>query len=266
MSLSEVPALAPVDHDAIRLVEGHVAEAHAAERDVPGVEVHEDDDVTWTVHSGSAWRNCAIQVRFSPSAAARRVEAIVARYELHGRGAGFWVSPLSTPPDLTALLSSHGLRCRKHFPAMIRALDSQPAPWLVHGVDILPLAPDGPLGSTTTPRGRCETARLRVLLADPARRTRVFAARHAGTEIGRVEIFVGRHCSGIHGISVHEDWQRRGIGSALLERACADAAGAGSSSIVLLATTEGQRLYQRRKFVEVARFGYWYRSFQRRSP
>jgi hypothetical protein len=33
--------------------------------------------------------------------------------------------------------------------------------------------------------------------------------------------------------------------------------------MVLLATTEGQRLYQRRDFTEVARFGYWYCASQR---
>jgi hypothetical protein len=32
--------------------------------------------------------------------------------------------------------------------------------------------------------------------------------------------------------------------------------------MALLATSDGQRVYERCKFVEVARFGYWYRSFR----
>ena len=35
-------------------------------------------------------------------------------------------------------------------------------------------------------------------------------------------------------------------------------------SSAVLATSDGQRVYERCKFSEVARFGYWYRSF--RSP
>jgi ribosomal protein S18 acetylase RimI-like enzyme len=49
----------------------------------------------------------------------------------------------------------------------------------------------------------------------------------------------------------------------LIEQGCRDAAESGATEIVLLATTEGQRLYERRGFTEVGRFGYWYRSFQR---
>jgi GNAT superfamily N-acetyltransferase len=64
-------------------------------------------------------------------------------------------------------------------------------------------------------------------------------------------------------LSVLDDFRRRGIGSALLEHACEAARRHGARSVALLATTEGHRLYQRRGFNEVARFGYWYRSFQR---
>ena len=158
-----------------------------------------------------------------------------------------------------------GLRCRKHFPAMIRRLGGEhPPPSSPPAVEILPFDPTtAVLGSATTARGRCEVERLRVLLTDRQRRTRVFVARLDGVEAGRVELFVGTTCSGIHGISVRESVQGRGIGSALLEHACREAANAGSPAVVLLATTEGQRLYERRGFVEVARFGYWYRSFQR---
>jgi hypothetical protein len=34
-----------------------------------------------------------------------------------------WVSPAATPNNLLELLQKRGLRCRKHFPAMLRRLD-----------------------------------------------------------------------------------------------------------------------------------------------
>jgi predicted N-acetyltransferase YhbS len=60
---------------------------------------------------------------------------------------------------------------------------------------------------------------------------------------------------------VLNDYQRRGIGSALIEHACMDAVASGADTMVLLATSEGTALHERRSFREVARFGYWYRSF-----
>ena len=74
---------------------------------------------------------------------------------------------------------------------------------------------------------------------------------------------MGSTCAGIHGLTVPERNQGRGIASALIERACIEIRDLGAERIGLLASTEGQRLYVRRGFREVAQFGYWYRSFQR---
>ena len=84
-----------------------------------------------------------------------------------------------------------------------------------------------------------------------------------GRPVGAIELFIGSESAGIHGLSVLEGYEGGGIGSALIEHVCADAVNSGATSMVLLATTEGQRLYERRGFREVGRFGYWYRSFQR---
>lgn len=227
-------------------------------------EVHIDPDVAWVVHSGSTWRNSAIAVRFRGGEAPGRLAAMIRRYQQHGRGMGMWVSPLSTPADLAALLHSLGLRCRRYFPAMLRTLDATPlSDDVPGGVEIRPLSAESVSPRTRTAIGRCEAERLRVRLADPAQRTRVFEASSDGNVVGRVELFVGKECGGIHGLSVDNNHQGRGIGSALLERACAAAAHAGSPSVVLLATSDGHRLYARRGFVTIAEFAYWYRSFQR---
>lgn len=249
--------------DDVLLIERHQVEACAVEADVPCAEVHQDSDVTWTVHGGSAWRNNAVMVRLGAKTAARKLDTMIRRYERHGRGMGVWVSPLATPSDLSKLLTARRLHCRKHFPAMIRTVDaSMRSPALLAGVEIRALGEATLLERVTTARRRCELERLRVRLADPSARTRVFDAWVDGTAVGRTELFIGTECAGIHGLSVSETHQGRGIGSALLECACHEAALAGSPRVVLLATTEGQRLYERRGFKEVARFAYWYRSFQ----
>ena len=81
--------------------------------------------------------------------------------------------------------------------------------------------------------------------------------------MGATELYLGAECAGLHSLSVLEGYQDRGIGSALIEHVCDEAIRSRARKIVLLASTEGQRVYSQREFVEVARFGYWYRSFQR---
>jgi GNAT superfamily N-acetyltransferase len=254
------------------LVERHHAESFLRERVVPGVEVHRDRDVVWIVHGAQAWRNAGIMVRFSTGAAEQRLDTLVRRYRRHGRGMALWLSPSATPDNLPALLRQRGIRCRKYFPAMVRDLGERvPVRSRAAAMEIRPVTdvaeyeriPHPAIGPITTPLRRVALERLRALLADRSRRTHSFVAWLQGQPVGALELFVGKEAAGIHGLSVLDEYQRRGVGSALIEHACAVAAHEGAVTMVLLATTEGQRLYAQRGFAEVASFGYWYRSFQR---
>jgi len=257
---------------AIELIERHHGEAFAAERVVSGIEVHQDRDITWVVHNGHAWRNAGIMVRLSTSGAARRLDTLIARYEKHGRGMSLWVSPLATPANLPKLLAARKLRCRKHFPAMLRVLNervSRLSP--VTGLEIRSVVDMNEfadiaypaIGPLTTRLRRQAFARLQALLSEPSRRTRLAVAWLDGSPVGAIESFAGAEAAVVCGLSVLDQFQGRGIGSALLEHACDGARQSRMKAMVLLATTDGQRVYLRRGFTEVARFGYWYRSFQR---
>jgi len=262
----------PVDLQQSLLVEQEHAEWFLAERVVPGTEIHKDRDVTWVVHTGAAWRNAGIMVRLSPSSAARRIDTLLARYQRHRRGMALWISPSATPSNITDLLTARRLRCQKYYPAMIRDLADrtpsfqQPKELVIRRV-IDPTefrnTAHPAIGPLTTLLRRNAFERMRVLLSQPSARTRDYVAWLNGTPVGAIEVFVGSKCAGIHGLTVTERYQGRGIASALIERACIDIRDLGAERIGLLASTEGQRLYVRRGFHEVARFGYWYRSFQR---
>ena len=155
---------------------------------------------------------------------------------------------------------------------MLRILNERvPRPPRVAGLEIRPVAnmneyidtPYPAIGPLTTTLRRQAFARLQALLSEPSRPTRLAVAWFQGSPVGAIEYFVGSEAAGVHGLSVQEAFQRRGIGSALLEHACQEVKGIGVDAMVLLATTEGQLVYSRRGFGEAARFGYWYRSFQR---
>jgi ribosomal protein S18 acetylase RimI-like enzyme len=261
-----------------RVVEAVHVERCLAERVVPDTDVHHDPDITWVVQRlGSAWRNAGIGVRLSASDAPARLDAILTRYRASGRGMGLWVSAAATPADLASLLRARRLRCRHYFPAMARRLDrADAAPidlaaMLPAGLQILPVAdagtftsvPHPSIGPPTTPMRRFALARLRALLAAPGAPTRAFVAWLDGSPVGAVELSVGDAGAGLHDLIVLEGHRGRGIGGALVERVCEEARAAGRDIVALLATSEGEGVYARHGFAEVARFGYYYRSFQR---
>jgi GNAT superfamily N-acetyltransferase len=259
--------------DLALLVERHVAEWLRMQAIVPGAEVHDDPDVTWVVHPGRAWSNAGILLRFSTASAGRRLDALVDRYRAHGRGMGLWVSPSATPASLPALLSARQLRCRKRFPAMVRDLGAtMPARALPPDVEIRAVSdrddfiatPHPSIGPITTPRRRAALESLRAVLGSAPSQCRAFVAWSNGTAVGATFVFTGSESAGLHDVDVIESYRGRGIGVALVDHACQHAADRGAPTMVLLATGMGQRVYERCGFSEVARFGYWYRSFQRR--
>jgi GNAT superfamily N-acetyltransferase len=254
------------------LVERHHAEWFVAEGMVPGVEVHRDKDVTWIVHSGEFWRNAGILARFTPASAARRLDIMFERYRVHGRGMALWVGPATTPGNLTELLKARGLRCQKYYPAMLRSLSdvstiaATPAAGLeirrVDDINVFRKTPHPSIGPVTTALRRQALERLRSLIADPADRTQAFVAWLDGQPVGAYELFLGSTAAGLHSLSVPSENRGRGIGRTLVQHAC-ERARDRHATIVLLASSEGQQLYSRCGFSEVARFGYWSRSFQR---
>ena len=258
--------------EAALLVERHHAEWFVAESVAPGAEVHRDRDVTWVVHSGQAWRNAGIMVRFSASSAERRLDTLLMRYQQHGRGMALWISPSATPENLPELLRARRLRCQKYFPAMVRtladAVSRRASPGALEIRPVVDVAeyestPHPSIGPVTTPLRRLAVERLRALVADRSGRTRAFVAWLKGKPIGAIELFLGSESAGLHSLTVLDGYQGSGIGSALIEHVCEDAVRSGATTMVLLASADGQRLYERRGFSEVGRFGYWYRSFQR---
>ena len=256
-----------------RLVECHVADWLRAQAMVPGVELHDDPDITWVVHPGRAWSNAGVMIRFSERSAASRLDTLVDRYRAHRRGMGLWVSLAATPGTLPDLLKARGLRCRKRFPAMVRDLSkAMPPPKAPAGVTIRPVTdvdrfrttPHPSIGPLTTPLRRAAFESLRAVVRGEPERCRAFVAWSGQTAVGATLVFLGSECAGLHDVDVVEAHRGRGIGARLVDHACQHAADRGAPTMVLLATGMGQRVYERCGFAEVARFGYWYRSFQRR--
>jgi GNAT superfamily N-acetyltransferase len=186
---------------------------------------------------------------------------------------GLWLSPDATPTNLPALLRDRRFRCRKYYAAMVRTLSRPvqrpklPASLVVQpvlDVDYFETTPHPAIGPVTTPLRRQALNRLRALVEASGPQIVPFVAYLNGIPVGTSELFLGeRKSAGLIALSVLEAYRGRGIGSALVEHICQEAASRGATTVSLIATTDGEQLYARRGFAEVARFGYWYRSFQR---
>ena len=269
------------DAAALLAVELEYAEVKALRSPGPGVEVHVDADATWVIHPGPAWANAGIALRFTPETVERRLDEILARYRANGRGAGFWVSPFATPPDLEMRLKARGLRCRKRFPAMHCDLGppTGPAPLrpdltllLVEDYDLFRRHPHPFYGPMRSPMRRAMLAAMARGAADRPRRVWDFAALRAGVPVGFVSVFLGdrgegkSNAAGMHDVGVLPAERQKGIGAALMHHACAFARERGYPGAVLIASGMGEGVYRRAGFREVGRIAYWYRSPHREAP
>jgi len=239
-----------VSVDSALLVERHVAEWLRAQTIVPGVELHDDPDITWVVHPGRAWSNAGVMIRLAARVAASRLDTLVDRCRAHRRGMGLWVTPAAT----LRFLSTTSARWKPPAGIAIRP---------VTDVDVFRTTPHPSIGPLTTPLRGAAFDSLRAIVGGEPDCCRAFVAWSGTTPVGATLVSLGRECAGLHDVDVLEAHRGRGIGAALVDHSCRYAAECGASSLVLLATGMGQRVYAKCGFVEVARFADWYRSFQR---
>lgn len=84
-------------------------------------------------------------------------------------------------------------------------------------------------------------------------------ARIDGRFAGRAWSFVADRVAGIYDMDVWPQFQRRGLGRALVHAVCAAAQAAGATTVVLNATAAGEPLYAAEGFVHVGEgITYWH--------
>ena len=259
------PAAAPED---VRLVEEHYAEWYRLQGSVPGVEVHDDPDITWVVLPVWGFDNVGIGLRFQPSSVERRLDEILDRYGAADVGAGFWVSPLSEPDDLEERLRRRALRCRKYFPGMrcdLRALPETPP--AQEGLEIRQVEDHGIfnakvahpyLGRITTTIRSANLARATERVRRHPDRVFDWIAVRGGSPVGVCTLFLGSRSAGFHDVGVLPGARGHGVATALMDHACRFARSRGYDAAVLLSTALAYSVYERVGFREVCRIGYWY--------
>ena len=110
------------------------------------------------------------------------------------------------------------------------------------------------LGRRSTARTRCLFGALERLTHARERRHWMFVAADGDTFVGTATVYVYRDLGGIYDVEVADAYQHRGIGTSLINAACARLRASGCRLAVLAASETGAGFYPRFGFTHVGRY------------
>jgi GNAT superfamily N-acetyltransferase len=132
--------------------------------------------------------------------------------------------------------------------------------WMAARLDTI-AEPDDPRAALSVDIPEYGPGGQRLLSLADGERPRAWhaVARVDGRFAGRAWSLLAGDVAGVYDMFVGPQFQRRGLGRALLRTVCEAARDAGATRVVLNATPEGERLYSAEGFVHVGRgITYWH--------
>ncbi len=213
--------------------------------------------------------NLALGAHFPPQSEAAQIdaeiEAVKAFFAARGVPWYWWIGPTARPPaaDLAPRLERHGLVCdRDPLPAMVARLPTR-FPAIPPHIRVWQAATRHDLEIASTirrvafrfPEGAAldyfESMADDWLRGDPAR---LYLAALGDGPPAAIGALIVDHQEGIPGVYVMAtlpDWQRNGLGKAIMARILTTATEAGHTLIVLTAGKQGYPLYRQFGFERV---------------
>jgi GNAT superfamily N-acetyltransferase len=230
---------------------------------LPACVVQRDTDATWFV-SGipEPWFNGVACSTLGP-APERRVAAILAALTAHNLPFLWHLSPITTPANLRAIISAHGLRQFADEPCMALELQgwrmptASPAGFAMSSVrDAEELACWTGIWMATVPeptRQRCRNVYAQIGLAATAP-WRYYLGFLDGVPVATVKLFYAADVVSVQHVMTLPAARRRGIGAALVAQALYGAQQRGYRLAVLTATPAGYELYRQLRFRDYGRW------------
>ena len=172
----------------------------------------------------------------------------------------WWLGPNTQPPDMLQRLKEHGLTGNSPLPAMVATLPSKRISlnpdvtvWQANDRSDLEAAShirraafDFPY---SIPFSYFEDMEGDWLRGDPAR---LYLARvENGPPASIGALIMGEGYPGVYVMTTMQDWRRKGLGKAILNRIMEDASTNGHQMIMLTASNQGFPLYQKFGFEHI---------------
>lgn len=237
---------------------------------LPGGAIHHEPNCTWFV-SGvpERWFNGVGPTHFEEATAQSQVANIMSHFRRQNLPMHWSIGPSTTPANLGAVLTAHGLNWGYDEPGM--ALDLKvmhevtrtPAGFTIEPVLDLPALKEwaevwmeevpGPVAEL------CKGVIYRLGL-DPAEPWRTYLGRLNGKAVATIRLFYAAGVVSAHHVATVEAARGHGIGTALTVHALREARQQGYRVACLTATPAGLPLYEKIGFRTYATFsGYnWY--------
>jgi len=243
----------------VRAIVGHDAFLVRTLVRLAGFELHEDPDATWHL-SGvhEPLFNGVVSTSMTEANADLRIDELLERFRQAGVPAMWWVSPISTPADLSDRLGARGLS-RTIMPGMsldLRKLDLSvpPAGLLVEvvadsaGVDAWVAASSEGFEIPPELRGRFRGTPEAVLAGDiPGWCVTGWVD---GAPVATAMVCIATGVAGVSNVTTIASHRRHGLGAAVTAHALGLARGKGYRTAVLTSTASGRLLYEAMGFVQ----------------
>jgi GNAT superfamily N-acetyltransferase len=191
---------------------------------------------------------------------ANEIEAVKTFFAQRGVCWMWWLGPTPRRRDIAQRLHHHGLTYHKALPAMVAPLPAQFPP-LSPNVQVWQAASRADLEAASTirrvafqfPAGTAlsyfEDMADDWLRGDPA--CLYLARLDDGPPAAIGALIIGAGLPGVYVMATLPEWQRRGLGKAILARILSDASADGHTLIVLTAGQKGYPLYRKFGFEHV---------------
>ncbi|MBI3684548.1 MAG: GNAT family N-acetyltransferase [Acidobacteria bacterium] len=233
----------------------HVAYVH---RRLPQMTV-QDRDGLLLVDSGlpADTFNRICRARMAAAGADHRIEEALGYFRVVQRPFAWWVGPASRPLDLERRLQERGLRPAEYEIGMaMDLLDLPPHIDTPAGLEVRRVRTTAELNDFANgdPAALAFYQSAAPVLLEEDCSMRLFIGCLDGHRVATSELFLGGGVAGLYGISTRKEHQRRGIGLYMTWAAAAEARRLGFPTAVLLASEEGQRVYERLGFRAVCLF------------
>jgi GNAT superfamily N-acetyltransferase len=234
----------------------------------PRGEVHDEDDVFWTL-SSLPWAtfDAVSHSRLAADGLDERIREKQAYYRRSGRGLVWWSTPHTTPPGLVGRLLANGFVHRASFPGMVADLRRLPEPGRIavpeHArVDRVADVPSlrdwvrtclvafGDSPDIVEPAVEV----FRELALRDGREWRCYLATIDGRPAASAGVLMTGGVAGIYWVGTPDEFRRRGLGTAVTAAALRDAYGEGYRVACLTASELGLPVYARLGFEPYADF------------